>query len=147
MLLNSVYIRCVWIFAIATIVFYFIPMLFDNCNVPVLSNGATLYDLVYFNCMKFSMFFGSMLFSTMAMILESNFRTVVSLHYMKYLSYTISAMLFVRLCFHFHFYEQIPIIEIFVHVLFISIILLRMWYTIGNLKHLINICLQKLKYH
>lgn len=144
---NSVYIKFTWFFIVLSAVFGLLPYFFVGYRVvPILSNGATLYDVIYFNSMSIFFFTLSMIGSTAFLMLDSNFR-IRSLSIVKYLAYSFSAILFVSMCFHFYYYDKSPDIELYVYIACVLCIAIRAWYTIGNLKHLLLTWAHRLKYH
>ncbi len=142
---NSVYIKFIWGFLILAGIFYILPYFFHDYTTPILSNGATLYDVIYYDSEGIFQWALSMTFSTMCLILDSNFKKL-SLGIMKYLSYSLSAILFVSTCFHFYYFNKSPDIELYIYGACVLIIATRAWYTIGNLKTILSLWSHRLRY-
>jgi ABC-type antimicrobial peptide transport system permease subunit len=126
---NPVFIKFSWIALILSIpVYYMIGRHFPGDNYPVLSNGATWYDLASFNGIQVFMFLLSLGFSCM-MIYITDMIELLTLNILKYFVFTITGILFIRMCFHFVLYEKIINLELSVYLLLIIAITLRFFYT------------------
>ncbi len=142
---NSVYIRFIWGVLALGAVSYILPHFFVGYTIPLYTDGPTLYDIVYYNSEGVFQWALAMTFSIMCLILDSNFKQM-ALAILKYLSYSISAILFVSMSFHFYYYNKSPTIELYIYGICVVLIMIRAWYTIGNLKHLISLCRHRLSH-
>jgi len=80
-----------------------------------MGTGVTLGDLIYYNAFNVSIFLGSLVASILSFILASNFKEK-QMFVIKYMCYSASAILFIRMCFHFFKYAYICSSEIYVYI-------------------------------
>ncbi len=126
---SPVYIRFSWIAVILSVLVYLIiGRHFPGDDRQVLCNGATWYDLIAFNGLRTFMFLLSLSFSTL-MIYVTDRIHVPMLNRLKYFVFFITSVLFIRMCFHFVFYEKIVNFELVLYGLSAIAILSRFIYT------------------
>jgi len=122
-MVNSIYIRFAWRVLVGAILCYCCTYIrFPGDSAVVMGTEITIADLIYYNSLNVSMFLGSLVASNLAFILASDFK-IKQLFIIRYLCYSSSAILFIRMCFHFFKYAYICNQEIYVYI-FISMCIL-----------------------
>lgn len=113
---KSIYIQNATAALIVSMVAYSLPMFkFAWFDTVVMNNGATIYDVVYFNSMKLVHFLLLATITYLMFWIDVKCPNSLLINRLKYGALFLTGVAFIRMLFHFFMYSKIGLVEVILY--------------------------------
>jgi hypothetical protein len=109
---KSIYIHAATAALMGSMVAYSLPLYkFEWFDTVVMENGATIYDVVYFNSMKLVHFLLLTTITYLVFWIDAKYPYSMLINRLKYCALFLTGVAFIRMVFHFFTYSKIGWVE------------------------------------